>query len=164
MPHKHHPWPRLKSPIGQPVPTAIGVPVVIAGIHTAIGVNLLYHGNVPKITSALYPGLQYNNRWYNWFARNNPARHPCTIGPLISVSEPWNPNSRQGVVAHISPEGTLTESETIETASSRLRGYSCSRLRGCSCSRIRIIPVLVYNSCCCCLLRNQIWAVSTIVD
>src|SRR6266851_3170353 len=63
MPHKPDTETGREGPVGQSIPTAVGVPVKVAGIHTAIAVNFLNNGNVPEVTCTFHPRFQHHNRW-----------------------------------------------------------------------------------------------------
>jgi len=69
MPHKTHTRPRMKRPITSPGPAATtGVPVPVAGIDAAIGIDALDNGNMAETARALHPGLQHNDRRHMWTA------------------------------------------------------------------------------------------------
>jgi len=64
MPHKGNAGPGREGPIRQYIPTAVGVPVIVAGIHTAIVVYPFNHSHVAETEGTLHARLQHDNRWH----------------------------------------------------------------------------------------------------
>src|SRR5215469_9572025 len=117
VPHKGTAGPGRESPIRQSIPTAVGVPVIVAGIHTAIAVHFLNNGNMPQVACAFHIGLQHDNRWHLGHARNHPAGGGCSGGPLGGVPSPGNPPPSQLMVAQISPVSTFPKGKMVEATS-----------------------------------------------
>src|SRR5690242_4478971 len=114
MPHKRHAWSRRKRPVGDAVPAAVGVPVHVAGVDTAIGVDAFDDGDVAVAACAFHVGLQDDDGWDVRRAGDDPAGGRFrSIVPLVGVADPVYEVAGELVVAHVGPEGALPERETV---------------------------------------------------
>ena len=89
MPHERHATAWHECPPGFAVPAAVGVPVHVAGVDAAIGVDALDDGDVAVVARALHVGLQDDDGWHMGRTGNNPTGGGLrSIVPLICVANP----------------------------------------------------------------------------
>lgn len=114
MPHKDHAATGSERPVGDAVPAAIGVPVHVAGVDAAIGVNAFYDGDVAVAARTLHIRLQDDDGRHVWRAGDDPAGGgSCSVVPLVGVANPVYIMAGQREVAHVGPEGALAVRETV---------------------------------------------------
>src|SRR5579859_451052 len=150
MPHKYHAAAWSKVPVGDAVPAAVGVPVHVAGVDTAVGIDTFDDGDMAVASCTLHVGLQDDDGWDMRRGGDDPTGGGLrSIVPLVGVANPVYKVAGELVVAQVSPEGALPERETV--GSNTRAGVEGSPV---IIARL-VVAVLAHKGGCCSRLSEQ---------
>src|SRR5712692_983754 len=112
-PHETDAGARGEGPVADMAPAAIGIPVHVTGIDTAVGVYLLYKRYVSQPASSLHSWLEHEDSVQMGLRGDIPSELPGARGPCIRIATPGNVKSGYLVITIVGPIGALTVGETV---------------------------------------------------